>query len=108
MDFTEEKEIPGLETMFTAFTDESCRSCWIGEPQFWIASILALTWPYRWILKLRMYKTSFVIKKRVYNSKPEVSSGVRDTRKYKEPIVEHTDIEIDTDSFTALPIDARL
>ena len=59
-----------------SYTDESANSWWIGQPQFWIASVLALTWPYRWIFKNNTTKTVFIVKKKIYVTK-QVATGSR-------------------------------
>ena len=105
MHFSEEKTIPGLEKTITSYTDESCRSSWIGEPQFWIASILALTWPYRWLFRLRTANSSFVIKKILYRTRPTAQG---DVKVYKESVVEHTDINVDVEGSMTIPIDLHM
>ena len=69
MTFVEERTIPGFEPVFTAYTDESCTtSCWIGQPQFWIASILGLTWPYRLLMWRKTGVTFNKVRKSVFVS----------------------------------------
>lgn len=48
MSFEECALIPGFEKRLAAYVDESARSWWIGHTQFWIATLLMLTWPYRY------------------------------------------------------------
>ena len=105
MHFSEEKTIPGLEQTITSYTDESCRSFWIGEPQFWVASVVALTWPYRWLFRLRTAHSSFVITKVLYSTKPIAKGTVR---AYKESVVEDTHINVDIESATTIPIDVHM
>ena len=105
MHFSEEKTIPGLEQTISSYTDESCRSLWIGEPQFWIASILALTWPYRWLFRLRTAHSSFVITKVLYRTRPTTQTSVR---AYKESALEDTHINVDIESTTTIPIDVHM
>ena len=68
MTVTEVRDIPGFKKQLVVFTN---KGFFIGEMQFWIASVLALTWPYRWILQLLTTKVKFTIQKKVYLSQPE-------------------------------------
>ena len=47
MDVSEKKIVAGYEPVFVACANESCM---IEERQFWIASILGLTWPFRFFV----------------------------------------------------------
>ena len=105
MHFSEEKTIPGLEQTISSYTDESCRSLWIGEPQFWIASIFALTWPYRWLFRLRTAHSSFVITKVLYRTRPEAQGSVE---AYKDSDVEDTDVNVNIESSTTITIDLHM
>ena len=49
---------------------ETCTPWLIGKTQFWIASLLGLTWPYRCLFKCLTYKVRYTIEKRFYIEKP--------------------------------------
>ena len=96
MDFTEDKSLAGFEPMFTAYSDESCSRYWIGEPQFWIVSILGLTWPYRLIMWRKTGIVFFQVTKSIYVSQTSNISGAVDqpTTIYLQP----------DENFVTLPI----
>ena len=75
MSFREEQFVPGFEKRLAAYVDDSANSWWVGHAQFWIASLLDLTWPYRWYFRYKSGKTFYTISKKIYLSRPKVSSG---------------------------------
>ena len=75
---TEVRDIPGFKKQMAVFTN---KGFFIGESQFWIASVLALTWPYRWILQFLTTKVQFTIQKKVYLSHPEKDLKVKTDQK---------------------------
>ena len=75
MSFREEQFVPGFEKRLAAYVDDSANSWWVGHIQFWIASLLDLTWPYRWYFRYKSGKTSYTISKKIYLSRPEVGTG---------------------------------
>ena len=101
--FVEEKTIPGFEPVFTAYTDESCTSCWIGQPQFWIASFLGLTWPYR----LLMWRKTGVTFKKVRKSIFVPHSGNLNVHACSIPdnIEQSTGSEVQSEDFVTISID---
>ena len=62
------KEIPGLKKRFSAFKDLTVKPFWMRPLFFWIATLLQMTWPYRWLLRAKTAKKHFVLVKMVYKS----------------------------------------
>jgi len=62
------KEIPGLKKRFSAFKDLTVKPFWMRPLFFWIATLLQMTWPYRWILRAKTAKKQFILEKKVYKS----------------------------------------
>ena len=107
VDFSEDETITGFNEEMLAFSDESCKSWWIGKTQFWVAALLAMTWPYRYLLSYKTGKIHYVVKKKLYISRPEVLRSENDFRVYTGHLVEQTDIDTNTDRLTAIPIDTN-
>ena len=55
-----------------------CAHVIIGHAQFWIASSLGLTWPYRWLFRSLSSKESHIIKKTF--SKPDSTNSTLSVR----------------------------
>ena len=62
----------------------SCAYCIVGEAQFWIASVLGLTWPYRWLFKCLTAKEHYTVTKTF--SKPSVSTIEKTLRVTVDPL----------------------
>lgn len=62
------KEIPGLKKRVSAFKDLTVKPFWMRPLFFWIATLLGMTWPYRWLFRAKTAKKLFVLKKMVYKS----------------------------------------
>ncbi|KAK3724928.1 hypothetical protein QZH41_005686 [Actinostola sp. cb2023] len=68
MDFSTSREIPGLEQRISAYVDLSVKPWWIGQGYFWIATLLMLTWPYRWLFRAKTAKSYYDLNKKIYKS----------------------------------------
>ena len=62
------REIPGLKKRVSAFKDLRVRPFWMRPLFFWIATLLQMTWPYRWLFRAKTAKKQLVLKKMVYKS----------------------------------------
>lgn len=60
--------IPGLERRISAYADLNVKPFWIRPLFFWIATLLQMTWPYRWLFRAKTAKEYYVLKKKVYKS----------------------------------------
>lgn len=62
------KEIPGLKKRTSAFKDLTVKPFWMRPLFFWIATLLQMTWPYRWLFRAKTAKKQLVLEKMVYKS----------------------------------------
>ena len=62
------KEIPGLKKRVSAFKDLRVKPFWMRPLFFWIATLLQMTWPYRWLFRAKTAKKQIVLGKAVYKS----------------------------------------
>ena len=62
------KEVPGLRKRICAFTNLRVKPFWIRPLFFWIATLLQMTWPYRWLFLTKTDKSHLVLKSRVYKT----------------------------------------
>ncbi|XP_078380020.1 uncharacterized protein LOC144662966 [Oculina patagonica] len=60
------KEVPGVNKRFSAYADLSMKPFWIRPLFFWIATLLYMSWPYRWLFRAKTAKIYYVLKKKVY------------------------------------------
>ena len=60
------KEIPGLNKRVSAFKDLTVKPFWMRPLFFWIATLLQMTWPYRWLFRAKTAKKQLVLEKMVY------------------------------------------
>jgi len=49
--------------------DLKVKPFWIGPLFFWIATLLLMTWPYRWLFRAKTAKTYYALKKTMYRSR---------------------------------------
>ena len=63
MDHSVEQDIPGFKERLMGCNGK--RPCWMNLPCFFLAHLLLLGWPYRWLLKGKTDKAEFVVKKEV-------------------------------------------
>ena len=63
MDHSVEHDIPGFKERLMGCNRKP--PCWMNLPCFFLAHLLFLGWPYRWLLKGKTDKTEFVVKKEV-------------------------------------------
>ena len=64
--YSSSKEIPGLMKRISAYADLRVKPFWIRPRFFWIATLLQMTWPYRWLFRLNTAKTHYALKKKMY------------------------------------------
>ena len=69
-DYSSSKEIPGLKKRISAYVDLRVKPFWIRPRFFWIATLLQMTWPYRWLFRVKTVKTHYALKKKMYKSTP--------------------------------------
>lgn len=67
-DYSSSKEIPGLMKRISAYGDLKVKPFWIRERFFWIATLLQMSWPYRWLFRAKTVKTHYALKKTMYKS----------------------------------------
>ena len=67
-DYSSSKEIPGLKKRISAYVDLRVKPFWIRPLFFWIATLLLMTWPYRWLFRAKTAKTYYTLKKKMYKS----------------------------------------
>ncbi|KAL9964273.1 hypothetical protein ACROYT_G027891 [Oculina patagonica] len=66
--FSASKEIPGLKKRISAYVDLRVKPFWIRPLFFWIATLLQMTWPYRWLFRAKTAKSYYALKKKMYKS----------------------------------------
>ena len=67
-DFSARREIPGLERRIAAYVDLSVKPWWIHPLYFWLATLVQMTWPYRWLFRAKTSKNYYSLKKKMYKS----------------------------------------
>lgn len=67
-DYSAKRQIPGLKKRFSTYVDLSVRPWWIRRLYFWIATLLMMSWPYRWFFRAKTSKTYYILKKKMYKS----------------------------------------
>ncbi|PFX24455.1 Transmembrane protein 151B [Stylophora pistillata] len=65
-DYSWSEEIPDLEKHVSAFVDLNVRPFWMSPLFFWIATLLQMSWPYRWILRAKTAKIHYTLMKEIY------------------------------------------
>jgi len=79
-DYSSSKEIPGLMKRISAYVDLRVKPFWIRPRFFWIATLLQMTWPYRWLFRLKTAKTHYALVKKMYKSiTPPIEVELMDT-----------------------------
>ena len=66
--YSSRKEIPELMKRISAYVDLRVKPFWIRPRFFWIATLLQMTWPYRWLVRAKTAKTHYALKKKMYKS----------------------------------------
>ncbi|XP_078380998.1 transmembrane protein 151B-like [Oculina patagonica] len=66
--FAASKEIPGLKKRISAYVDLRVKPFWIRPLFFWIATLLQMTWPYRWLFRANTAKNYYTFKKKIFKS----------------------------------------
>ena len=67
-DFSASREIPGLKKRISAYVDLRVKPWWIRPLFFWLATLLQMTWPYRWLFRAKTGKSHYALKKLIYKS----------------------------------------
>ena len=67
-DYFAKRQIPGLQRRFSTYVDLNVRPWWIRRLYFWIATLLMMSWPYRWFFRAKTSKTYYILKKKMYKS----------------------------------------
>ena len=67
-DFSASREIPGLKKRISAYVDLRVKPWWIRPLFFWLATLLQMTWPYRWLFRAKTSKKFYALKKMIYKS----------------------------------------
>ena len=79
-DYSSSKEIPGLMKRISAYVDLRVKPFWIRPRFFWIATLLQMTWPYRWLFRFNTAKTHYALMKKMYKSTtPPIEVDLMDT-----------------------------
>ena len=68
VEYSSSKEIPGMKKRISAYVDLAVKPFWIRPLFFWIATLLQMTWPYRWLFRAKTSKTYYALKKKMYKS----------------------------------------
>ena len=68
VDFSQSIEIPGLKDTFLGFVDLRMKPFWMSPLFFWVAALLQMTWPYRWLFRAKKGKINYTLKKKIYKS----------------------------------------
>ena len=67
-DFSASREIPGLQKRISAYVDLRVKPWWIRPLFFWLATLLQMTWPYRWLFRAKTSKSYYALKKKLYKN----------------------------------------
>ena len=76
VDFSMEKQVPGFEKRLAAYTNNRVKPTWVSSVFYTVATLLCLSWPYRWAFNSITSKTEFAVSKLVYIRRQEQDSGV--------------------------------
>ena len=68
IDYSCSKEIPGMKKRISAYVDLRVKPFWIRPLFFWLATLLQMTWPYRWLFRAKTAKSYYALKKKMYKS----------------------------------------
>ena len=66
--YSAKRQIPGLQKRFSTYVDLNVRPWWIRSLYFWIATLLMMSWPYRWFFRAKTSKIYYILKKKMYKS----------------------------------------
>lgn len=65
-DFSREDSVPHHQPYVVLCPDKNAVPFWINEWFFWYATILQLSWPYRWLFNSRTSYAEYTLKKKVF------------------------------------------
>ena len=75
-DFIMRVESPEMKQRLLGCVDSRMKPFWMRPLFFWIATLLQMTWPYRWVFKAKTNKIHYTLKKKVYKyAKPSSQEG---------------------------------
>ena len=75
-EFVLTRKIPLMKKRFCARLDEQVTPFWMRPMFFWIATILWMTWPYRWLFRAKTDNIHYTLKKKIYkNATPPNKEG---------------------------------
>ena len=66
--FSASREIPGLKKRFSAYVDLRVKPWWIRPLFFWLATLLQMSWPYRWLFRAKTSKSYYALNKKLYKT----------------------------------------
>ena len=66
IDFSIGVEIPEMREKFLGYVDLGMKQFWMRPLYFWIATLLQMTWPYRFLFKAHTGKIHDTLKKKIY------------------------------------------
>ena len=67
-DFWLSIKISEMKERFLGFVDLRVKPFWMCPLFFWIATLLQLTWPYRWLFRAKTVGIQYTLKKKIYKS----------------------------------------
>lgn len=80
-EFSWNKEIPKIDKRISAFVNIKMKPFWMRPKYFWFATMLMLTWPYRWLFRAKTANNYYELKKLMYKSStPPTEAGVFDAK----------------------------
>ena len=78
IDFSLRIEIPDMKKRFLSSVDLRVKPFWMRPLFFWIATLLWMTWPYRWLFRAKTGKIHYTLKKKIYKSATPVTTEIAD------------------------------
>ena len=67
-EYSSKRQIPGLQKRFSTYVDLNVRPWWACSFFFYVATLLMMSWPYRWFFRAKTSKTYYILKKKMYES----------------------------------------
>lgn len=75
IDFSLRVEIPGMKRRFLGYVDSRVKPFWMRPRYYWIATLLWMTWPYRWLFRAKTDKIHYTLKKKICKSATSRNEG---------------------------------
>ena len=79
IDFSLRIEIPDMKKRFLGYVDLRVRPFWMRPLFFWIATLLWMAWPYRWLFRAKTGKIHYTLKKKIYKSATPTTTEIADS-----------------------------